>query len=235
MRLHGRWAPLALSLVTFGLAGCGGSAPIAKPTVNVSITAPTSGAIVGVKHVVVAGTVTPVNAQVLVSGQPATVSGGRFTRSLYLATPREVVTVTAHAQGYVAAQTATTINYSPNLAAQLVASSSALASPPAASPSGANNALNSALALPKSSTSSSRSSGSRPAHTTPAHTTPAHTTPAPTTPAPTHTTPTTPAPAPAPAPSPSGGASPPASSPPVLTVDRIKQLWETGCLKHVKG
>lgn len=238
MRLHGRWAPLALSFVALGVAGCGGSAPTPKPTVNVSITAPTNGATVGVQHVVVAGTVTPVNAQVLVSGQPAKVSGGRFTRSLYLATPRQVVTVTAQAQGYVAAQAATTINYSPNLAAQMVASSSALNTPTPSAPGtpgssstpATNNALNSALALPKSATSSSAPA---PAHTTPTHTTPA--------PAPTHTTPApTPAPSPSPSPAPSptppsSGAPSPPAAPPVLTVDRIKQLWDAGCLKHVKG
>ena len=189
MRLYGRWAPLALSLATLGVAGCGTSAPTPKPTVSVSITAPTSGAIVGVQHVVVAGTVTPTNAQVLVSGQPAQVSGGRFTRSLFLASPRQVVTVTAQAQGYVAAQAATTVNYSPNLAAQLVASSSALNTPaanapgaPGSSSTPAANALNSALALPKSATSSSGPAASAPAHTTPTHATPP--------PTPTHTTPT---------------------------------------------
>ncbi|MGH2869181.1 MAG: hypothetical protein ACRDNK_16675 [Solirubrobacteraceae bacterium] len=216
-----------------------------------SITAPTNGAIVGVHHVVVAGTVTPATAQVMVGGQPAQVSSGRFTRSLYLASPRQVVTVTAQAQGYVATQAATTINYSPNLAAQLVASSLGApaktpGTPGSKSTPATNNALNSALALPKSA-SSSGPSRSAPAHTTPTHTTPPHTAPTHTAPthttpthtAPTHTTPPTPAPSPAPAPTPappsSGGSSPPVSSPPVLTVDRIKQLWDAGCLKHIKG
>jgi hypothetical protein len=248
MRLYGRWAPLALSLATLGVAGCGTSAPTPKPTVSVSITAPTSGAIVGVQHVVVAGTVTPTNAQVLVSGQPAQVSGGRFTRSLFLASPRQVVTVTAQAQGYVAAQAATTVNYSPNLAAQLVASSSALNTPaanapgaPGSSSTPAANALNSALALPKSATSSSGPAASAPAHTTPTHAAPP--TPTPTHTTPTHAAPPTPTPAPAPSPSPapsptppsSGGSSPPANSPPVMTVDRIRQVWDAGCLKHAKG
>jgi Glucodextranase, domain B len=245
MRLYGRWAPLALSFATLGVAGCGTSAPTPKPTVNVAITAPTSGAVVGVQHVVVAGTVTPANAQVLVAGHPAQVSGGRFTRSLFLASPRQVVTVTAQAQGYVAAQAATTVNYSPNLAAQLVASSSALNAPAAANAPGApgssstpatNNALNTALALPKSASSSAGPNSSTPAHTTPTHTAPPQTTPTQTTP--THAAPTPPTPAPSPAPSPtppsSGGSTPP-PSPPVMTVDRIRQIWDAGCLKHVKG
>ncbi|MGB9182886.1 MAG: hypothetical protein WCB67_02390 [Solirubrobacteraceae bacterium] len=252
MRLYGRWAPLALSFATLGVAGCGTSAPTPKPTVNVAITAPTSGATVGVQHVVVAGTVTPANAQVLVAGHPAQVSGGRFTRSLFLARPRQVVTVTAQAQGYVAAQAATTVNYSPNLAAQLVASAAALNAPAAANTPGppgssstpaAHNALNTALALPKSATSSTGPKTSAPAHTTPTHTAPPQTTPTHTTPThttPTHTTPTHAAPpppttpAPAPAPPSSGGSTPP-PSPPVMTIDRIRHIWDAGCLKHVKG
>ncbi len=259
MRLYGRWAPLALSLAAVGVAGCGTSAPTAKPTVNVSITAPTSGAIVGVQHVVVAGTVTPANAQVLVAGQPAQVSGGRFTRSLLLASPHQVVTVTAQAPGYLAAQAATTVSYSPNLAAQLVASSSALTgttNSPGSSYTPAGNALNSALALPKSASSSGPST-SAPAHKrathtarrapAPAHTTPAHAAPPTPTPKPTPKPAPAPAPKPAPAPAPkpapapapappsSGGSRPPAGSPPVLTVERIRQVWDAGCLKHVKG
>ena len=72
MRLHGCWAPLVAGVAALGVAGCGTSAPVTKPTVNVAITAPTSGATVGVRDVTVTGTVTPATAQVLVGGQPAT-------------------------------------------------------------------------------------------------------------------------------------------------------------------
>ncbi|MGI9185888.1 MAG: hypothetical protein ACR2GZ_13175 [Solirubrobacteraceae bacterium] len=172
----------------------------------------------------------------LVAGRPAQVSGGRFTRSLVLGTPSQVITVTAQAQGYVAAQAATTVNYSPNLAAQLIASSSALTAPPGGVPDAkstpaANNALSAALALPNSAASSSGGNGSAPVHATPPHSAAPH-------PAPAHTTPahTTPPPAPSPPPpSSSGGSSPPANGPPVLTVARIKQVWDAGCLKHIKG
>jgi hypothetical protein len=232
MRLNGRWAPLAACLVAFGAAGCGASATTPPPTVNVSITAPTSGATVGVHRVVVAGTVTPANAQVIVGGQPAVVSGGKFTRSLWLANPTRVVTVTAQAPGYVAAHAATTINYSPSLAAQLVASAAALNPPPAPPPAktsaAAIRALYHAVALPAAS-GSSRRSGSHATHSTPARATPTHATPAKTTP-----TPTTP-PRSTPPGSTSGNGGQPVNNPPVMTAARIKQVWEAGCLKHTKG
>src|SRR5665213_165984 len=199
MRLHGRWAPLAAGLLALGMAGCGSSAPTTQPTVNVTITAPTSGATVGVHRVVVVGTVTPANAQVMVGDQPAQVSKGRFTRPLYLAAPSQVVTVTAQAQGYIAAQAATTIHYSANLAAQLVASASALNAQSAVPVSSttatkasqaAVSALHQALALPAGAGSPDIGSGSGSAakHKTSKSTAPTHTTPTPTTP--TTTTPT---------------------------------------------
>lgn len=228
-------------LLALGLAGCGSSAPTTKPTVNVTITAPTSGVTVGVHRVEVVGTVSPATAHVMVAGKPAQVSQGRFMRPLYLATPSQVVTVTAQAAGYADAQAATTIHYSPNLAAQLVASASALnaqSSVPASSTSAAGasaaavSALKQALALPANTSSpkSSGGSGSAPKHKTAKPTAPTHTTP-------THTTPTTPTPAPTPSPPSSSGGGPtqPLPSPPVMTVARIKQIWEAGCLKHVNG
>jgi hypothetical protein len=244
MRLHGRWAPLAAGLLALGVAGCGSSAPTTQPTVNVTITAPTSGVTVGVHRVLVVGTVTPANAQVMVGGQPAQVSKGRFTRPLYLAAPSQVVTVTAQAQGYIAAHAATTIHYSANLAAQLVASASTLnaqdavpvSSTPAAKASpAAVSALHQALALPSSAGSPAIGSGSGSAakHKTSKSTTPTHTTPTRTTP--TRTTPTTTTPTPSPPSSSGGGSTQPVTRPPVMTVARIKQDWKTGCLTHVKG
>ncbi|HEY5189529.1 MAG TPA: hypothetical protein VII87_10880 [Solirubrobacteraceae bacterium] len=194
----------------------------------------------------VAGVVTPATAQVVVGGQPAQVTGGKFTHPLWLSTPTQVVSVTAQAQGYAPAHTATTINYSPNLAAQLVASAAALTparaaqaaapAPAATASAAAIGALNQAIALPKSATSASATGAAAsrkkatPTPTTPTHTTPTNTTP-------THTTPPAPARPPAssaPPTSTGSGTSQPVSSP-VSTVTRIKQSWETGCLQHVKG
>lgn len=241
MRLYGRWAPLVACAAAVGLAGCGTSAPVTKPPVNVTITAPTNGATVGVRQVTVTGTVTPATAQVMVAGKPATVRGGAFSRTVWLTGDSQSVAVTAQASGYAPAQVNTTVSYSPNLAAQLVASTQALASPgPAAaqalglSSGSSAGALASAVALPSSSPS--KHSASKPPRKSTAPS-PAPTTSKPPTgkptPAPITSPPvTTPAPAPAPVTTP---APMPVLPSPAAIAARVKQHWEGNCLKGQSG
>lgn len=172
MRARKRLAPLAVCVTVLSIAGCGTSGPLPTPNVNLSITAPTSGATVGVHEVVVAGHVSPATANVLVDGKPAQVIHGSFKRSLLVAQPSQTITVTARATGYVATSATTTIQYSPTLAAQLAAaqaaqaraqSVAAIAASPTSTPnnlspgalSARSKALNSTFALPPQPTAPS--------------------------------------------------------------------------------
>lgn len=238
MRLHGCWAPLVAGFAALGVAGCGTSAPVVKPTVNVAITAPTSGATVGVRDLIVTGTVTPATARVLVAGQPATVQGGSFRRTLRLDGSAQTVTVTAQAAGYAPAQANTRVSYSAGLAAQLVASHRALTAPnpsTAVSPTmtgapASARLLAKAVALPKlpaapkhvgSATTTSSRSTSSPTASTPTASTP---TPSPVT--------TTPSPSPAPVTAPA----PPAVAPtPAAIAAQVKRHWESNCVQKQKG
>jgi len=242
MRLHGCWAPLVAGVAALGVAGCGTSAPVIKPTVNVAITAPTNGATVGVRDLTVTGTVTPATAQVLVAGQPATVQGGSFRRALRLDGSAQTVTVTAQAAGYAPAQANTQVSYSAGLAAQLTAASRTLAAPrPSAAVSlsgtpASASLLAQAVALPKaapapkptiparrtrSTTTHSSSTASTPAHPTPS--------PAPPTPAP---APPTPSPSPAPITTPAPA---PIHPSPAEIAAHVKQQWDSNCLQKRHG
>ena len=246
MRLHGCWAPLVAG-VALAVAGCGTSAPVIKPTVNVAITAPTSGATVGVRDVTVTGTVSPATAQVLVSGQPAIVHGGSFRRTLRLDGSAQTVTVTAQAAGYVPARADTRVRYSAALAAQLIAaghtlaaanpsSDMSLSAPPA--PASAS-LLAQAVALPAAPPApqpSARRAGSTPRATPTASAPGRSPTPTPSpapTPSPTPTpTPVPPSPSPAPVTSPAPTPVPPS---PAAVAARVKQQWETNCLQKPMG
>ena len=237
MRLHRRWAPLVACTAAVGLVGCGTSAPVTKPPVNVTITAPTNGATVGVRQVTVTGTVTPANAQVTVGGKPATVRGGAFRRTVWLTGASQSVAVAAQATGYTPALAKTTVSYSPNLAAQLVASTQAIESPgPAASQalglsgSSTASALASAVAHP-SPAPAAKHTASKPVKNSTGPTS-GPTTGKPT-PAPITSTPvTTPAPAPAPVTAPAPA---PVLPSPAEIAARVKQHWEGNCLKGQSG
>jgi hypothetical protein len=220
MHPRSRLAPLAITAAVLCIAGCGSGGAGTGPKVGLSITAPTSGATVGVQQVVVAGTVSPATATVLVAGKPAPVIKGSFQRSLHLASPTQTITVTAQANGYTDSSTHTTVSYSSKLAAELLAAKTAASkafavhfataaqvtkATPRTFPGANPKAVNSAFRLPSQS-----------------GTTPPSKPTTPTTPA-TPTKPTTPS---------SGGAP---TSPAPLSPDQIRQLWEHGCLKHVKG
>jgi Glucodextranase, domain B len=207
------------------IAGCGAAGPPPAPKVSLSITAPTSGATVGVREIVVAGTVAPGTAQVLVSGQPAHVTHGSFTQSLRISQPSQTITISAQASGYASSSASTTIKYSPTVAGQIVAARAAqtalshavlpTSSPPrpAPPPSGGNSkAVNSAFALHAPATTTMPSSSAQ-GSSSPAQT--------PTTPTTTPTSGTGSQPVPAPA--------------PVPTIAQIKLLWLKGCAKAGKG
>ncbi len=219
MRPRSRLVPLAITAAVLCIAGCGSGGAGTGPKVGLSITAPTSGATVGVQQVVVAGTVSPATATVLVAGKPTPVIKGSFRRSLHLASPTQTITVSAQANGYTDSSTRTTVSYSSKLAAELLAAKQAAAkafavhfataaqvtkATPRTFPGANPTAVNSAFRLPSQSGPTPPSTPTAPTPTPP-------------------TTPTTPS---------SGGAP---TSPPPLSTDQIRQLWEHGCLKHAKG
>jgi hypothetical protein len=117
-----RLAQLVVVAAALSVAGCaaGGQTP-PTPHVAVSISAPTSGATVGVHKVTITGTVMPAGAQVAVNGQPAKVKGSIFTTTMYVGSADQKIVVSGVAHGYVPAQTTATVSYSPNVAQQLVA------------------------------------------------------------------------------------------------------------------
>ena len=102
MRASTKLARLAVCAAALSAAGCGASgSPPTAPHVNLSISAPTDGATVGVHKVTILGTVTPAGAQVDVNGRPAKVSGSSFTGTLYVASSDQKIVVSGAAHGYV--------------------------------------------------------------------------------------------------------------------------------------
>jgi hypothetical protein len=128
--IHSRRRPWlvapCLALACVALAGCaagGSGSQSGAPSggVAVTLTAPTSGATVGVHQIQVVGTVTPSNAVVHVAGQPASVSKGMFKRVLWLRQPTTTIQITAAATGHPATTVTTTVHFSSQLAVALVA------------------------------------------------------------------------------------------------------------------
>ncbi len=131
MRASMRLAQLAVLAAALSVAGCAAGAQTpTTPHVAVSISAPTSGATVGVHKVTITGTVIPAGAQVAVNGQPAKVKGSTFTTTMYVASADQKIVVSGVAHGYVPAQTTATVSYSPNVAKQLVAAAASATAPP---------------------------------------------------------------------------------------------------------
>lgn len=156
MRVSTRLAQLAVLAAALSAAGCGAGGTPPSPQVNLSISAPTNGATVGVHQVTITGVVTPAGAHVAVNGQPAQVTGSSFKGSLYVSTPNQKIVVSGAAHGYLGAQASTTVSYSANVAAQLVASAPNPAKPattPVSNTSATVSALTSAFGLPSSSPS----------------------------------------------------------------------------------
>lgn len=129
MRASTKLAQLAVCAAALSAAGCAaGGHPPSSPHVAVSISAPTSGATIGVHKLTVMGTVIPAGAQVAVNGQPAKVTGTSFTRTLYISAANQRIVVSGVAQGYAPSQATTTVSYSHNVAQQLVAAAASQAS-----------------------------------------------------------------------------------------------------------
>lgn len=115
------WTAIAICVAMICVSGCGAAVTGQSHSIVVSILAPSNGASVGERDIVLAGTVTPSNAKVLVGGVRVRVVDGSFKRALALSQPRETITVVAHARGYRRVTARTTVRYSPKLAAKIVA------------------------------------------------------------------------------------------------------------------
>lgn len=233
MRASRRLAQLAVVAATLGVAGCGVSSAPSTPHVGLNISAPTSGASVGVHQVTVMGTVSPLTAAVTVNGRPAHVAGGVYKQTLWVSSQNQKISVAAAAHGYTPANATTTISYSPTTAAQLAAAAATLKPAPASAQSHVSRSTTSAinamfnLTSPSSGSKSHGKSGSVTATPTP---------PSSSGSTGTGTTPTTP----------SGGAgagtgggtsSAPTTPPPPTPAQiaaAIRKAWINGCIPHTK-
>jgi Glucodextranase, domain B len=241
MRARTRLAQLAVSAAALGVAGCGAGAAPTTPHVNLTISAPTSGATVGVHQVTVVGSVIPAGAHVSVNGQSAPVTGGVFKQQAWISAPNQKITVVGAAPGYAVTSTSTTVSYSSGVAAQLVAATAALKTMPASVPSSPRGHHSSATSIkainavfnlnpsgsPATGGGSSSTGGSGANH------------------------PTTPAPTPPTNPSggstgsgstPSTGTTKPSSTPttpppptPAQIAAAIRKAWVHGCIPRHKG
>lgn len=82
------------------VAGCGEDPPPRpRPPVGLTLSAPADGSTTRELTVVVAGSVAPANARVIVRGEVATVSGGAFSHSVALDEGANVIDVGASAAG----------------------------------------------------------------------------------------------------------------------------------------
>jgi hypothetical protein len=100
------------ALVAATASGCAANTPIGPTHVNLSLVAPTDGATVFVRQIVVFGHVNPSHARVLVAGRQATVHKGTFRVRMQL--PRSVnrIGIVATANGYLSTSLATTVRVS---------------------------------------------------------------------------------------------------------------------------
>ncbi len=103
-------------------AGCGAGLSSTPPAVAVAVTAPISGATVGVRAIDVSGTVAPAGARVVVAGHTATVRGGAFLAPLRLTSARTRIQIVASARGYRPASLQTTVRYQAGAAGAPLAS-----------------------------------------------------------------------------------------------------------------
>jgi hypothetical protein len=115
------------------VAACGTSTPAGPPQVALLLTAPTSGATVGVQTIKVAGTVTPNNAVVRIAGRRAHVRKGTFVASVRLLQRTTRIRIVARAHGYLTARMQTTVHFSNRTAkGMLTAEHDALSTRPTA-------------------------------------------------------------------------------------------------------
>jgi Glucodextranase, domain B len=114
MRLVRRsaWPVAACLTAVLALAGCGSAAPTGPPQVTLSLTAPTSGATVGVRTIQVAGTVAPAQSAVRIAGRRVRVRHGSFIAAIHLGHATTRIRVTARAHGFVPATVQTVVRFS---------------------------------------------------------------------------------------------------------------------------
>lgn len=108
---------LAMLALTAGVvAGCGSAATTTgPPTVNVSLTAPSYGAVVGVQDIDVVGSVNPESAVVRVDHVRAHVAkAGSFKSHLTLHPGRNRIKIIASAHGYKRATVSVWLRYHPH-------------------------------------------------------------------------------------------------------------------------
>lgn len=94
------------------IAGCAAKSPAGPQAVDLSLVAPTDGAIVNVRSVTVLGHVEPASARVKVAGRPAEVKRGLFHFRLVLPTRLNHIAIRATAPGYRSVTVETTVHYS---------------------------------------------------------------------------------------------------------------------------
>jgi hypothetical protein len=98
---------LTIPALGAGISGCGAAKPPAATPVKLSLTAPTDGSRVSSGSVTVTGTVSPVQARVLVLGQRVTVQAdGSFSTDVLLSTGTNLIDVLASAPHAPAAMSA---------------------------------------------------------------------------------------------------------------------------------
>ncbi len=97
--------------VAMSLTGCGvGGGSTAA--VSVTILNPMTGTTVGVHRVTVAGTVSPANATLYLNGIPINVVDGSYTVPVAVWQPKQQITLTGIAKGYLKGTASTTVLYS---------------------------------------------------------------------------------------------------------------------------
>ena len=114
MRLARRsaWPAATCLTAVVALAGCGSAAPTGPPQVTLSLTAPTSGATVGVRVIKVAGTVAPAESAVRIAGRRVRVHHGTFDAAIHLGRATTSIRVTARAHGFVPVTVQTVVRFS---------------------------------------------------------------------------------------------------------------------------
>jgi hypothetical protein len=109
------------ALACLALAGCGASSPTGPQPVTLSLTAPTSGATVGVQVIDVAGSVVPAQATVSVAGERVRVRHGSFLRAIRLERRTTRIRVTGQSRGFTPTSVETVVHYSARTASALEA------------------------------------------------------------------------------------------------------------------
>jgi hypothetical protein len=93
------------------VAGCGGSSAPPAHVITLSVNAPNYGAVVGVRDIVVLGSVTPAQALVRVNHARAKVVKGSFKHALRLHKGVNHIRIVASAQGYKGVTTVVKLRY----------------------------------------------------------------------------------------------------------------------------